>query len=413
MFVRISKLLALVAACGAAMCASAQDTDENLQRHKNFRADQLTTLVEQEKWYRDIRSASWIGHGLSEEALLRVLKEIVAASGDAEIYDRDHAAWIEAWESAARAAQKAAEAAPDAATARALYTEAYLAYMIASYPHNDAALTTRMLEASVVNYIKAGTRSRDDRVQRIVISGDGFESTALLHMPAGDGPFPVIMWSGGIDVTLIEHGRMFDEYFEPRGYAMVMFDIPAGGFNQGMLLEPGMTAIMHHAVFRAIENHPQLDANRVGALSSSGGGVSIVNFAVENQKIRAAVSRCGLVHGPITDADKIAMLPQMTLDSWSTRVGADSSDLDDIVAKSAPHSLIDNGLLDGTIRTTVPLLAINTHRDPVATPNDMLATARVSETGQVAFFGRGGHCPRGKAAEQFVVDFLTSYVKAD
>ena len=153
--------------------------------------------------------------------------------------------------------------------------------------------------------------------------------------------------------------------------------------------------------------------NKVAALSSSGGGVSIVRFAIENQNIKAAVSRCGLVNGPTGNTAILSMLPQMTLDSWATRIGANSMDIDDVSAKSTPHSLVGSGLLDGSILTNVPLLAINTHQDPVAPPADMLATAKASATGQVAFFGASGHCSNEPAASEFIANFILSRIATE
>lgn len=408
-----TRVLSMLTMCLVVQTTLAEEAEENLERHQNFRGEMLTTLVDQENWYRDIRAESWESYGLESERLLEILASVAAESDDAEIYDREHEVWVRAWESAARVAEKQAASTTDPSEARASYTEAYIAHMVASYPHNDKDVTLRAMEASVRNYLLAGNIERAGRVERLALDVDGISASALLHLPKGDGPFPVVMWSGGIDVTMVEHGRYFDRYFEPEGVAYITFDIPAVGLNQEIPFLPGKTTVVHHAVYKAIEGHSRLDESRVAALSSSGGGVSIVNFVVENQKIKAAVARCGLVDGPTGNPAILPMLPQMTLDSWSTRIGANSMDLDDVWAKSAPYSLVGSGLLDGSIRTNVPLLAINTHQDPVAPPKDMLATAKMSATGQVAFFGRSGHCPKGAAASEFVSHFILSRLVAE
>lgn len=391
---------------------AAQDDAGNLEQHEYFRGDHVTTTVDQGDWYRDIRTGNWREMGFSEQRLAEVLAEIRDKSKSDTLVDLDHQAWSEGWMTAARQAENQAAASYDADEQEALLREASAAWMIASYPHNDADLARWMMAESAAAYVEAANISRAGRVQLIDVPGDGFTTKALLHLPASQGPYPVVMLSGGIDVVLTEHLRYFDRYFEPAGVAYLTFDIPAVGFNQGMRLEPGNTSIVHHAVFDAIRSNDALDENRVVALSSSGGGLSIVNFAVENQELKAAVSRCGLVDGPLRKPHALPMLPAMTLDAWSTRIGADSANLDKVLASSAPLSLVGSGLLDGTIRTAVPLLAISTHDDPTTPPEDMLATARASASGQVAFFGRNGHCPKSLEAEEFVADYLLRHLGA-
>jgi esterase FrsA len=408
-FIPISPIAPLIL-CLALQTAQAQQPEDNLERHQNFRGEMLTTLVDQENWYRDIRSGSWEDSGLEPDRLIEILTMVAEQSDDTEIFDQDHEAWIQVWMSVAKDAEEKATNTSNQTKTKALYTEAYMAHMLASYPHNNAEITLREIEAAAQSYVKAGNVYRAGRVGRINLEVEGVNTTALLHLPEGGGPFPVVMWSGGIDVTMVEHQHHFEKYFEPEGVAFIAFDIPAVGLNQKIPFVPSKAAVVHHAVYTAIKNHSLLDENKVAALSTSGGGVSIVRFAIENQNIKAAVSRCGLVDGPLGNTAIFPMLPQMTLDSWATRIGANPMDFDDVAAKSTPYSLVVSGLLDGSILTNVPLLAINTHQDPIAPPKDMLATAKASATGQVAFFGASGHCPNEPAASEFIANFILSRI---
>jgi esterase FrsA len=402
--------IAPLVVCLAMQTVQAQEPGENLEPYQNFRSEMLTTLVDQENWYREIRAESWGNSGMESARLLEILAQVAEQSDDTEIIDHDHESWIQIWMSVAKDAEEKAVNMSNQAEIKALYIEAYMAHMLASYPHNNAEITLREMEAAAQSYVKAGNVYRAGRVGRIKLKVEGVNTTALLHLPEGDGPFPVVMWSGGIDVTMVEHQHHFEKYFEPEGVAFIAFDIPAVGLNQKVPFVPGKAAIVHHAVYTAIKNHSLLDENKVAALSASGGGISIVRFAIENQNIKAAVSRCGLVDGPLGNTEIFPMVPKMSLDSWATRIGANPMDFDDIAAKSTPYSLVVSGLLDGSILTNVPLLAINTHKDPIASPADMLATAKASATGQVAFFGASGHCSNEPVASEFIADFFLSRI---
>jgi dipeptidyl aminopeptidase/acylaminoacyl peptidase len=63
---------------------------------------------------------------------------------------------------------------------------------------------------------------------RISYPADGLKLTGLLHVPNGDGPFPVIIANRGhIDRERYQPGmdsRAFSEYFAPRGYLIVAPD---------------------------------------------------------------------------------------------------------------------------------------------------------------------------------------------
>jgi dienelactone hydrolase len=73
---------------------------------------------------------------------------------------------------------------------------------------------------------------------RISYPADGLKLTGLLHVPNGDGPFPVIIANRGhIDLERYQPGmdsRAFSEFFAPRGYLVVAPDYRGyGGGDAG------------------------------------------------------------------------------------------------------------------------------------------------------------------------------------
>ena len=99
----------------------------------------------------------------------------------------------------------------------------------------------------------------------------------------------------------------------------------------------------------------------------------------------------------------------MTLDVFATRTGAELKNIEEIASLAKPISLVEQGILTDEIVTTVPILNINTHNDPIFPPEDMLLVAHNSLAGEVVFDGVAGHCPED--SEAYIADWLINHVE--
>ena len=106
--------IAPLVVCLAMQTVQAQEPGENLERHQNFRGEMLTTLVDQENWYRDIRAEMWGNSGMESARLLEILAQVAEQSDDTEIIDHDHESWIQIWMSVAKEAEEKAVKVRDA-----------------------------------------------------------------------------------------------------------------------------------------------------------------------------------------------------------------------------------------------------------------------------------------------------------
>lgn len=140
----------------------------------------------------------------------------------------------------------------------------------------------------------------------------------------------------------------------------------------------------HQAAFRYLETNSNIDNNRIGVLGSSGSGPALLEFALKQPKLKAVVARCSLVDGPLRNDKLLASIPSMSVDALITRLGGDPGDK--------------------------VYYAKNTHKDPVAMPEDVKSTAALSSQGKAVFFGKAGHCPEGKEASNYIVNFLTQNI---
>jgi len=230
--------------------------------------------------------------------------------------------------------------------------------------------------------------------------------TGLLHLPEGVNNAPVLLWTGGVDKVLTEHYSKIQRYVKA-GYAVITFDIPGGGLNTETIIEPGKEHSSHQAALDYVQSDARLQNDNIPVLTSSGGGMSLIEFAIRNDdKLSAVVARCAVVDRVLTKPFLFPKLPLMTVQSFEKRVGANINDLESYGKYTIPLSLKTKGYFDGTPRMKTPLLVINTIDDRVASPEDMTKTAAISGSGQVKFFGEKGHCPHGEEAYQAIFDFI-------
>ncbi|WP_461538361.1 alpha/beta hydrolase [Spongorhabdus nitratireducens] len=391
-------------------------TSTNLKQHENFRGGEVE-FAAQQNWYRELRLNDWKILGITDADLESVLPRIQgkgALRDTMTVYGQGQ--WTYEWSlQAAEVAKKAAEEKVTDLAAR-LYQRASALYLVASYPNLLTEPEQRALNQSAELYIKAASL-RGENVTRITMPlAAGGNITGLLHLPNKDRKddkqsLPVILWTGGVDKTLVEHHTSIQKYVD-KGYAVITFDMPGGGLNKGIRLEVGHESRSHDAALQYVKNSPVLDQGRVAALTSSGGGVSLMEFALKNSQLKAVVARCTLVDGVLTRPEHLQFVPRMSVDSFFARLGHSYETVESPGTITKPLSLKAKGYFDGLPKTDIPLLVINTKDDPVASPKDMRATAAMSSRGELAFYGEAGHCPEGKEAEERIYQFITLNLSA-
>lgn len=162
-------------------------------------------------WYRMINRLMWISRGVDAREILDVQARIVMSTAertDASLYDTvvgyRGGNWIYEWSTQAMRWQQKASQEQDAALCGRHWLHASHLYSIASYPHlkGDALSEQAQVLASRA-YEEAALRLPGQmREMEFAIPG-GSSVTGFLHMPEGDGPFPVILVCGGLDLSLI------------------------------------------------------------------------------------------------------------------------------------------------------------------------------------------------------------------
>lgn len=383
----------------------------NISTHASFKNNLDIT---QQSFYRGLRFEDWTASGLTETEIKTVMQKI---NGDGELRDLENTNsphfWTYEFSQAADAllqqAEHIASTEADPQTVSNAFMKASTMYLIGSYPNLKRPNELLALENAVNNYVKS-LQLAGENVSLVKLSlVDGDTVPGILHQPKQGNNLPAVIWSGGVDKTLIEHHESVEKLVT-KGYAVLTFDMPGAGLDYKHSLNVDALDSSHQAAFRYLENNVNIDNDRIGVLSSSGSGPALVEFALKQPKLKAVVARCSLVDGPLTNDKLLNFIPTMSVDALIARLGGDPGDKAYYAKNARKYSLASRGYFDGKARIDTPLLAINTNKDPVAMPEDVKNTAALSSQGEALFFGKAGHCPDSEEASDYVISFLTKHI---
>ena len=398
--------LLLAGVIGLAVSSSVFANDENMTAHTAFKSN----IAEmQSDYYRSLRVDEWIELGAKKSDILSAMGRL-KASGESPLLDTENTNSPGHWTyEFVQTAQVLEEEAMKAQTADA-YQRASTVYLVASYPNLHRANEIAALDKAVDLYLRAANL-RGENVQKVALTRfDDRSIPGLLHLPKNTSKsVPAIIWTGGVDKTLIEHHAEFQELIDS-GYAVLTLDMPGAGLDYKNHTELDELDASHQAAFEFLENNKNIDKDRIGVLSSSGSGITLMDFAIKQPKLKAVVARCALVDGPIGQKETLKFVPRMSADSFIARIGGDVGDMAYFEKHAPSYSMANRGLLDGKARMSTPLLVINAQKDPIASLEDMEKTAKLSSRGTVYVAEEFGHCPDSKAAQDTITQFLKQHI---
>jgi esterase FrsA len=376
-------------------------------------------------WYRSITPRTWIDQGADAQVVDRVLRRIERAKGARRdpaqpdtVIAHGPGHWIHEWTAAGDAALRQARRAAHRGqrdSAKANYLEAVHYFNIASYPHlNHDAHAMAALEASQSAYREAAPFLAGT-FKLLELEHDGVPFRAYLHVPEGNGPFPVLVKSAGSDIVKDIFYRSWERALAPRGIAVLLLDMPGIGDSRAHVLTPASDKL-HVAAFKHLKRHakaidPRLDAGRIAVEGASFGGHAAGRF-----HLRRDVGAAGVVSvcGPMDQvfrksAQAYEAMPRMTMDAVRSRLGV-APDASWTVLAERMHRFAlgpaGQGLLPATAPSGTPLLAIGTTGDPVAPLEDIAMLADASTRADLRIFDIDGHCPDRVARDAIIADWL-------
>lgn len=387
-------------ACAAAFCTAslAQTVDGT-----KFRA------IEEGEWYHPVEPEMWAYFGADEATLYEVLARVSQSEGarvdpnqpDTQI-DYGPGNWIYEF-----------TAAGDAALAAGNHKAATIYYHTASAPHTNDPYSVAALQSANAAYVQAATEIAGTfDVVDIAHAGASFQ--AFLHLPEGDGPFPVLVMSNGSDMSKVTALNYYQTHLQPKGIAFLTLDIPGMGDSIAYDVSDGQTDKLHAAAAAWAKTHPALQENNVFVQGVSFGGNAAARLFLDKPELDLAgvIYTCGPLHQAfLAPPGAYENFPRYTIDGVKMRVGLDmDASYRELADAVRGLSLENQGLLDGG-KISTPLLAINTHDDPVASLDDMSLLLDRAENAESVVFHLPGHCPPHNQREAIVSAWITSNLR--
>ena len=210
------------------------------------------------------------------------------------------------------------------------------------YPYTIAGLRERDFPGGE---IQIGARiAFNDQFSTFLISypSEGLTITGVLNIPAGEGPFPVIVMNHGFyprsEYTSGDGSQRAAEYLTQRGYITVSSDYRTwGGSDFGFsFFHTGLVADMMN-LLASLDSIPQVDVSRIGMWGHSmGGGITTKILTLESP-VRAAV-----LYAPNSadDADLIARWGYGCIGDIAAGELLDTCNSADVIPESLPAEVI-------------------------------------------------------------------------
>lgn len=176
------------------------------------------------------------------------------------------------------------------------------------YPYTIQGLRERQFQSGTITLVS--TLAVTDEYTRYYISypSDGLTITGIMQIPAGEGPFPVIMMNHGYSPRELyasgDGTERAAEYLVRRGYITLASDYRSwGASNSGPSLFHTGLVIDVINLMNAIPSIPQADPERIGMWGHSMGGGVTTKILTIDPRVKAAV-----LYAPNSadDADLIA-----------------------------------------------------------------------------------------------------------
>jgi esterase FrsA len=394
----------------------------------------------QGKWWRSVRKGMWEWEGVDWGVVKNTLERIENSTGKRRYQDKvdtiiDYGPghWVYEWSVIGDEAFRKGvmqENSGNTQAARDSFLQSSIYYTQASYPHLRDECSRTALAKAFEMYSRAG-RYFLVRMEEWDLEVDGAHFRVFIHLPAklSSKPIPVVLKTGGMDVLSTEFYPL-SETINAAGAAMIVYDSPGTG-NDGIV--DSQYDKHHVAVLKRVLKDDRFDNKRIGLWSESLAGTTAAKMALGDYRdfIAASVNSCGPVHALYAmqmiggvpaqydlheminsyNAGKLskkeidefnramltphakAMLRDFQGETFVDRVRGKPNDLLNIISKSLPISLVEQGLVGKKNVSNTPLLTINTHADPLVPHAESVLVTAASVQGKLMIYDEyDGHC---------------------
>jgi len=291
--------------------------------------------------------------------------------------------WPAAWERAAERHLKLAEQALQLGrkrTAGEAFARAAVYFHSGQSVFFDDAGEKARLQKLQQAASRAGMPHFEYPGEQLDIPLEGITFPANLRFPAAPGPHPCVVLNAGADSTKEEFYTLENEFLK-RGLATCSFDGPGQSLTWSkMKLRPDFERAVS-AVIDVVQNHPAIDADRIGVWGRSMGGHAAPRAAARDPRIKACVSAGGFYDlGTVWDLAPVAL-------HEAVAYAMGLSSFEEAKARAAEFTL--EGVLHGDM---CPTLVVHSGLDKVisAVHGERIAAA-IGPKATLVVFPEGSH----------------------
>lgn len=409
----------LLAGCSgdeqASSSGSGAEADSNAEQMQSFKPPEEMVAG----WYHRHELENWAAKGARKDVVEAVLIRIAQASGVRaderwidSISEYGPGNWVYEWAQVGEAALMRAQtdqAQVNPEETEATLREALAYFTIASWPHLGNDDDRNALARARVVYLALGAQLPVPVSHQIFAVGDS-TSAGYLHVPPGEGPFPVVLLTYGSDVTKEDGLDFFRLELARRGIALFSVDMPGIGEGAHLSLLDGSDQILRGA--RAhLQKQTMINEDLIYVVGASFGGNAAARAFLTMDGLAGVVSMCGPLHSAfMAPPQGFDALPALTIDGVKARIGLKGQS-SEALAEVAPRlSLQQQGLFEGPPIET-PLFVFVTNQDPVAPLDDLGGLLGRAEDVDTLIIDQVGHCPARTVRQPVVARWVSDRIQ--
>ncbi|MEM7020710.1 MAG: alpha/beta hydrolase [Pseudomonadota bacterium] len=346
-------------------------------------------------WYHRHEIETWTHKGGDPDIMRKILQRIEKAEGkrrNPELVDTiaeyGPGNWVYEWSTEGKKAMQRANQ-QEGEVAYNTYLEALTYFTTASWPHIGNEQDRRALVRAREAYLAAG-RFFEKPVQHVEFAVEDTTARGYLHLPAGDGPYPLLIFTHGSDVTKEDAFGLFAQDFNAAGIALLAVDLTGIGEASHIPLSKGSDLVLAGAKAYA-EKLDTISPNKIFVGGASFGGNAAARFFFRHEAA-GVISMCGPLHSPFVAPPEVyEQMPALTIDGVKARLGVPKATSEELAKLTPALSLKVQGYPKEKRNT--PLFILTTNKDPVAP----LADLELLESGAAhvdkLVIDTIGHCP--------------------
>ncbi len=233
--------------------------------------------------------------------------------------------WCAAWVAAGAEHEQLGHAALEEGRLRSAgehLAQAAVYHHFAKFVFVEDVAQMRAAHARAVACLDEALPHLDPPGRRIEMPFEGSRLVAILRLPVGDVPHPVVVLVPGLDSTK-EELRSTEATLLDRGLATFTIDGPGQGEAEYDLPIRGDWSPVAETLWAALGEIPELDRTRLGVWGVSLGGYYAPRIAAA---LGNRASACVALAGPFNFGECWPGLPQLTRDTFRVRSGAASDE---------------------------------------------------------------------------------------